>query len=207
MDCSRETCNLIHVLKEPAYKAAVCVRVLVCPSRGMTQPSLNVSLPPCGPWIRSWYFSRRWCRGCLAGGNLHSPSGQAVYVFSPMTIPVSLGKESTTFCAAHTPALSSILGLLVGWKRERAFCGEICPARTQPKSPEWQGSLSPLIPLAHLWDLWLLKPQPLPSAFTPAVNQHQMSISRAVSTPASVFTLCDSGNDFASWLSFILYAI
>ena len=65
-------------VERACIQGCVCVRVLVCPGRGMTQPFLIVSLPPRGPWIRSWYFSRSWCRGCLAGGNLHPPpAGQS----------------------------------------------------------------------------------------------------------------------------------
>lgn len=143
-------------------------------SRGRGQPSLNVSLRPCGPGSSPVLSAGSWPRGCLAGGH-----GRNLHFLWPVGPPVLFrwlsqclkGRNPPHFVCWTHPSSVLYTGIARGW----GGCGEVCPLRTQPRLPgTWSArSLCPHVllpsPPAHLWGLWFRQLQALPPVFTLSV--------------------------------------
>lgn len=113
-------------------------------SRGRGQPSLNVSLRPCGPGSSPVLSAGSWPRGCLAGGhggNLHSlwPVGPPV-LFRWLSQCLK-GRNPPHFVCWTHPSSVLYRGIARGW----GGCGAVCPLRTQPRLP---GTWSAALPLS-----------------------------------------------------------
>ena len=142
-------------------------------SRGRGQPSLNVSLPSCGPGSSPALSAGSWPRGCLAGGhggNLHSLWPVSPLVLFRWLSQCLKGRNPPHFvCWTHS---SSVLytGVARGVAVGRCVLRGPSPVS---QAPERQRSLCPHLllpsPPAHLWGLWFRQLQPLPPVFTLSV--------------------------------------